>query len=953
MSATLHIQLLGDFCLTYGDALLRNANTTRLKSLLAYLLLHRNSPQSRHHLAYLFWPDSNEIQAHDNLRQSIHRLRQALPNPEGYLSSDAQTIQWLPDSPFTLDVADFESAVERADSIDSLENAANLYQGELLPGCYDDWILAERERLQQEFQAILERLMHSYENHGNYHSAIRFAERLLRTDPLREETYQKLIRLHALSGNRTGALRVYQTCVTVLKRELGVDPSTETRSVYEASHKITALSARHKPSPRLRTNNLPAYLTSFIGRKRELEYLKQLFPSQNASTSRTRLITLTGAGGCGKTRLAIELANQLLNTFPDGVWFVDLAPLTSPMLIPQAIAAVLDIQEQSGRALPDTLSDYLQTKQILLILDNCEHLVTACAQVAQSLLQSCPGLIILATSSEKLNVIGEATWPVRSLSLPDVKDPPNLASQSDAVHLFIERACSVLPTFTLNADTAASVIQICQHLDGIPLAIELAAARISMLTPVQIAARLNNVFQLLSRNGYTTRPHHQTLRATMDWSYDLLSQKERILFQRLSVFSGGFTLEAVERVCADSVGQGDIPPSAILDLLSRLIDKSLVMVMEMKIDQMRYRLLEPTWQYANEKLIASHELEQLRLRHLEFFLDLAEEAAPNFSHTGQLMWLNRLMDDHDNLMSALDWSLNCGELIAALRLTGALWYFWLLRGYFTEGMRRLEQALSLTDGTTPSSARARAFWAAGAICLWSEGDWFRARSFLEEAVAIGRQLGDKSILAGSLGTLGETTFSQGDFTAARASLSESLTLLRDMDDKHTTGWTLTYLGDVSYAQHDDEQAQRLYTDAIDQFRSIGDINSAGYPIRRLGIIALNRGDYRQANELFKESLALNEKVGYPKGISACLVALAELALRQGQLIRAARLLGSSEAHLNTVGGKPFPTDQAEYDLTLAALRAKLDEASLRAALAEGNGMNIEEGLEYALKLEAD
>src|SRR5574341_427192 len=274
MSATLHIQLLGDFRLTYGDALVRNANTTRLKSLLAYLLLHRNSPQSRHHLAYFFWPDSNETQAHDNLRQSFHRLRQVLPNVEDYLHSDAQSIQWLPDSPFTLDVADFESAVEHADSIESLENAANLYQGDLLPDCYDDWILPERERLQQKFQAILEQLIHSHENHGNYPSAIRCAERMLRTDPLREETYQKLIRLQALRGNRTGALRVYKTCVTVLKRELDVEPSSETQAVYESSQKIEVSSIRQRLSPRPRTNNLPTYLTSFIGRKKELESLK-------------------------------------------------------------------------------------------------------------------------------------------------------------------------------------------------------------------------------------------------------------------------------------------------------------------------------------------------------------------------------------------------------------------------------------------------------------------------------------------------------------------------------------------------------------------------------------------------------------------------------------------------------------------------------------------------------
>ena len=949
---TLRIQLLGEFYLVYGELPVTQIDSPRLQSLLAYLVLHRTTPQSRQHLAFLFWPDSTEAQARNNLRQSLHLLKHALPDADHFLQSDVQSVQWLPAAPFTLDVAEFEEVLRLTESVTALQRAVGLYHGELLPGCYDEWILPERERLQQQFIETLERLIRLLENQHDYRSAIQSAERLLRSDPLREEAYQQLIHLHALSGNRTGALRVYQTCVTVLKRELDVEPSPETQAAYEKSQKTEVSSARPRPSPRPRTNNLPTYLTSFIGRRDELERLKQLFSLQDVATSRTRLVTLTGAGGCGKTRLAIELAALLIETFPDGVWFVDLAPLTNPTLITQTIAAALDVQEQSGRVLLDTLSDYLQSKQMLLILDNCEHLVAACAQVVQSLLHACPHLRVMATSSEKLNVMGELAWPVSSLSLPDVNDQtPGLASRSDAVHLFVERACSVLPTFTLNADNAAAIVQICQHLAGIPLAIELAAARVAMLTPTQIATRLNNASQLLARSGYTTRPHHQTLRATLDWSYELLSRKECILFHRLAVFAGAFTLEAVEQVCADQIGHGDLLHAEILDLFSRLIDKSLVMVMEWKPDQMRYRLLEPTWQYANEKLIESGESERLRSRHLEFFLNLAEEAEPHFSHTEQVMWFNRLMADHDNLMLALDGSLKQGELISALRLTGALWYFWLARGYYTEGIRRLMQALSLTKGAAPSSARAKALWAAGAICLWSEGDWSRARPFLEEAIAVSRELGDKTILAGSLSTLGATAISQGDYTGARLFLTESLVLLRESNDKHAIGWSLTYLGDLSHAEHDDEQAQRLYAESIDHFRAIGDINSAGYPIRRLGVIALNRGDYRQASELFKESLALNKRVDYLKGIAACLQALAELALRQGQLVRAARLLGATEALLNAAAGKPFPTDRVEYDYTVTALRARLEEASLDAAWAEGRAMTVQQAIDYALKTE--
>jgi predicted ATPase/DNA-binding SARP family transcriptional activator len=952
MVPTLRIRLLGDFHLMLDDQVITSVISPRVQSLLAYLVLHSQTPLSRQRLAFLFWPDSTEDQARTNLRQTLHLLRQALPDSSHFFQSDGQMVQWLPNSPFTLDVAEFEEAIQQAESAMALQQAVGLYQGELLAGWYDDWVLPERERLQQQFIGALERLIRLFENQNDYRSAIQYAERLLRSDPLREETYQLLIRLHARGSDRTGALRAYQTCATVLKRELSVEPSPETQATYEESLNIETSSARLLSSPHQRTNNLPAYLTSFIGRKDELARLKSLLSWQDATLSRTRLITLTGAGGCGKTRLAVELATQLIETFPDGVWFVDLSPLTNPTLIPQSIAAVLEVQEQSGRALPDTLSNFLQPKQLLLVLDNCEHLVAACAQVVQSLLQACPRLGILATSIEKFNVMGEKTWAVSSLSLPDAHAPlATIASRSDAVNLFVERACSVLPTFTLNAGNAAAVVQICQHLDGVPLAIELAAARVSLLTPEQIAARLDHAFQLLMRGGYTTRPHHQTLRATMDWSYELLSRQERRLLRRLAIFAGGFTLDAVEQVCADQAEQDDVPRSVALDLLSRLIDKSLVMPMELKLDQMYYRLLEPTRQYASEKLGVSGEAERLATRHLEFFLSLAEEAEPHFRQAEQVAWFNRLVADHNNLMSALDWSLKHGELISALRLTGALWYFWMGRGYYSEGLRQLLQALSLTQGAAPSIARAKALWAAGAITLWSEGDWSRALPFLEEAATTSRELGNKRILAGSLGELGEGAFLQGDYTAARALLAESLALLRELNDHHGMGWSLTYLGDVSRAQHDDEQAERLYTEGIDQFKAIGDINSAGYAVRRLGALVLNQGDYRWANELFKESLGLNKTLDYPKGVAACLGAMAELASRQGHLIRVARLLGAVEALLSAVAGKLFPTDQAEYDHTVATLRARLDQVSLDAAWAEGRAMTAQQAIDYALSTE--
>ena len=953
MAPTLQVQLLGDFRLVYYRQPIAGLDSPRLQSLLAYLLLHRNAPQGRQHVAFLFWPDSTESQARNNLRQALYLLRHALPDADRFLYSETQAVQWLPDSPFALDVADFERAVEQAQSPDSLQQAVNLYHGDLLPGCYDDWIVPERERLQQEFCACLERLIVFLEKQGDYRSAIRCAERLLRSDPLREETHRQLIRLHALTGDRTSARRVYQTCVRVLQRELEVEPSPETRAVYAESQKKQASPAHPVARPKPRAGNLPSYLTSFIGRRDELEHLKHVLLPPGASESATRLLTLTGAGGCGKTRLAVQAACCLAASFSGGVWFVDVATLADPALIPQAIVAALGIQERPGRDPLERIADHLRAKEALLVLDSCECWVVPCARIVEQLLRACPRQQIMATSRQKLSVAGERVLPVSPLSLPDGDDlSPDALLRSDAIRLFVDRACSSWPTFNLGGDNAAPILQICQRLDGLPLAIELAAARVGLLAPTQIAARLDKAFQLLSSVSPSTPPRHHTLRATLDWSYQSLSEPERILFQRLSVFAGSFALEAVEVVCADQEEPAGLLTSEILDPFSALVDKSLVVVSDWQQGhELRYRLLQPTWQYASEKLMASDDIERVRQRHLEFFLSLAEEAEHHFTHAEQVAWFNRLMAEHDNLMAALDWSLARNGLTEALRLTGALWYFWLARGYYAAGVGRLMQAILLTQTAAPSRARAKALWAAGAIFLWSTSDWCRARPLLEESLAVGRELGDKSIMSGALGTLGATAYGQGDYAAARSFLTESLALLRELDDKHSLGWSLAYLGDLALLEHDREQAHRLYAEGIASFKQIGDINSMAYPVRRLGMMALEKDEYEQASSLFKESLMLNREVGYPKGVSACLEALAGVALRQGQLIHAARLFGAAEASLEAIGGKLFPTDQAGHEHHLGALRAQMEESSLHAAWAEGKALTVDEAIDYGLKTE--
>ncbi|MEJ7816454.1 MAG: AAA family ATPase, partial [Rubrobacter sp.] len=425
------------------------------------------------------------------------------------------------------------------------------------------------------------------------------------------------------------------------------------------------------------TNNLPLELSSFVGREKELAEVKRLLED-------TRLLTLTGAGGCGKTRLALAIASELLEGFEDGVWMVELVPLADPSLVPQAVASTLGVREEPGRSPTETLSDYLGSKKLLLVLDNCEHLIEACAALAETLLRSCSELRVLATSREALGITGEVAWPVPSLSLPDLRRLPAVESlpQYESALLFVERAEAVKPDFALTEQNAPAVAQVCYRLDGIPLAIELAAARVKVLPVEQISERLDDCFRLLAAGSRTAMPRHRTLHATMDWSHELLPEAERTLFRRLSVFSGGFSLDAAEWVCAGE----ELERDEGLELLSHLVDKSLVVARE-EGGEARYRLLETVRQYGWERLSESDEAVEFRERHAGYYLALAEEAEPELKREGQVAWLERLERERDNLRAAMRWLLGRGELEEVARLGWALWLFWGIRAHFAEGRR--------------------------------------------------------------------------------------------------------------------------------------------------------------------------------------------------------------------------------------------------------------------------
>jgi predicted ATPase/DNA-binding SARP family transcriptional activator/DNA-binding CsgD family transcriptional regulator len=988
------VWMLGGFTLRVGTRTIEES-AWRLRKAANLVKLLALSPGHRLHreqIMDLLWPNLGRQAASNNLRVVIHAARRALdldPNAASdYLTLQGEQLTLCPGEQLWVDVEAFEEAAataRRSRELAVYRTALDLYAGDLLPeDRYEEWAEEHRRRLRETCLSLLLGLARLHEERGEYNLAAEALRRVVTQEPTNEEAHASLMRLYALSDRRGEAIAQYGRLREVLSALAGAEPSSATRRLRDevvAGRLPPAHLAGSPPEepPDASKHNLPAPRTTFVGRERAVVEVKRVL-------AMTGLLTLIGTGGSGKTRLALELARDLIGIYPDGVWLVELAPLAEGALVVQVAADTLGVQEQPDRPPLESLIDALRNKEVLLLLDNCEHLIDAAARLAETLLDSCPRLRVLATSREPLGVAGELVWPVPSLSAPDAQQSPTVEELEgyESARLFADRASRRHPGFELTPENARAVAQVCARLEGIPLAIELAAARIGTLSAEQISERLGHSLRLLTVGDRTADHRHQTLRAALDWSYELLGEPEQVLFRRLSVFAGGFTLEAAESIGAG----GDIEEEDVLEVLSNLVDKSLVLAEESWERGARYRLLEPVRQYAQEKLTVRREGEAAGRRHAEFFLALAEEAELELIRSRQAEWLDRLETEHDNLRAALSWALE-REVDLGPRMASALCRFWHKRGYLSEGRRYLEVAVARSD-TAPVSVRAKALDGLGWIAE-PQGDFERARVAYEECLELYRSSNDKSGVANALGDLGSLALDRGDYARATSLLEESLALHRELGSKEEVVGVLNGLGVLASARGDREQSISFFSEALALSRGTGNVGRNAVSLGNLGITILVHGDPEQATALLDESLALFQEIGDSSNIAISLMNSALAALTQGDhervralsqeslkmlqkgedkqhipdcleimaggagaqgwAQRAARLWGAAEAMREDIGVPLQPEDRKLLDPFLTTARSSLGEAVWQAALAEGRAMMPEQAIEYALSAE--
>lgn len=1000
--SVLDIRVLGRFGISVDGHALRHP-AWRLRKAESLVKLLAATPGHRLHREQILealWPDVNLRAATGAFYQTLHFARRALEagladaRTSAYLSLTRNVLVLRASGRLSVDADEFDDAVRTArqtKSTAAYRRAADLYAGDLLPDdIYEDWPSTRRTQLRTTAVDLLLEWAQSSWTGGDSGAALDALQRASCIEPTNEHVHAFLMSTYALAGMHESALQQYRHLCDILAREIGARPDPGTRRLYDeiragrfpaSDATVPAITVgRRLPSgggtrrqPAARTN-LPRQLSSFVGRSRELVDVTRLI-------ERHPLVTLTGAGGSGKTRLVQEAGAGVLSRYSDGVWFVSLAALSEPSLVSKAIASTLGVHEQTHRPMLDTLREWLRDKHILLILDNVEHLITVCAAVADDLLKCCAHLQILATGRQSLRIPGEVAYPVGPLSLP----PPGLAPSADALSgseaaaLFVDRAAAVLPSFRLTDENAGAILQICRRLDGMPLAIELAAARVRALSVHQIAARLDDQLALLEDRGRAGLPRHQTLTAAMNWSHELLSGAERALFRRLGAFAGGFTLDAAQRVGTDSGFDG----ASVIDLTGGLVLKSLVEVDELG-SEVRYRLLEPVRQYALAKLAAAREGAEVRTRHCEFFLAAAERAHEGMAGPQRLVWFRRMETEHDNVRAALRWAMaeDCEQ---ASRLGATMARFWARRSFLEEGVRWLEE---LRRHELRVSERTRAeVWLGLALLAFELGEHAQAMianralevfrrigdgerveqclsllgmtenergrfdcavTLLDEAVCLAAAAGSPAREAERLRQRGYIEVRRGTYRAAVPYLSRSLELLRGTGARRSVGFGLGHLAQVYLYEGQFDQAIAGLREAIALVEAEEHSTAIAYFHNLLGLAFLKTDELEAAVRTYSKNLVYSAQVGHCWAAAQALIGIAEIDAVRGEPDRAVRLVAAADAVLKTTDYL-LPLAETDYLGVLTdRLRASLGPGRFELGRAGGASLTLNEAIEEAL-----
>lgn len=921
------IRLLGDLSAFQGEHAVTRFRTQKTGALLAYLALYGGRAHPRDTLLDVLWPDSDLSAARNSLGVALNSLRRQLEPPStpgtasigAVLIADRATVRLRPEA-FRTDVAAFEAARDEAAgaetdtaAIEALARAEGIYSGELLPGFYDDWVLSERERLADARLQGLRRLTALLTQARDFDRALEYAHRAVQADPLSEEARRLLMRLYASIGRPAAVREQFEELERLLEAEGDGPPSEATRELAvrleegtnkdaEGASVIRAILPA-SPSTRVSTKiagaqtvvargagsgqGFPLRFTRFFGRDDEILRIRALL-----TEGTTRLLTLTGGGGAGKTRLAVEAAAQLGGAFTGGVCFVPLADVGEPGRVFDAIRDALRLPRSPAATEPllQIVAALSASGPSLLVLDNLEHLLghgpldsSGAATMIQILLDRVPSLALLATSRRLLRVAGEQELPVLPLPTPpDQEQSPDQMLQYASVRLFVDRAQTRRVDFQITPRNAASIARLCNRLEGVPLALELAAAWAKLFTPAQMLDRLSHGFAQMESTRPEVPARHRSLRAAVEWSYGLLSPEEQRLFARLSVFRGGWAVEAAAPVC-NALEDMSSAAGRTLECLSRLQDASLLIAAEAPAgtgQEMRLRLPEPLREFAQEQ-IADNEREALEDRHAHYFLERAEEAGKYLQGPEQHVWFDRLEADHDNFRSVLD--RHVGDEIG-VRLAGTLARFWKTRGYFREGKDWLDRVLS-TGAVAPTAARARALNGAG-MMAYDLADLDAARALYEESLRLQRMLGDDLAAAGALTNLGNVAYRNGDYLAAGTLYREALALYRAKDNAWGMASALGSLGNVADMEGDYAAARTLHEESLSLSREIGDARMTAYTLHNLGNLALREGKPGHARVLYQESLPMKEALGDRRGVAALQNSLGFLAAEEGDLIAA-------------------------------------------------------------------